>query len=340
MVRTFEAIENVSKPVQESSVSHLLLADTLDQVPRSIAGPQSSGQHSAQFLQFTPGGDDGKSSASESQLAIGPIPLWLLGDRIPGKNPDTPADARKKESNSLSSTIKSMGTTGLSEREKESVHAAFHKQLEQTKGRPVEERAAHLRAFVDELNTNLRADSKYSFTESNTGIKDKLSFSLVDKGEGSIQADLPKRTVYDTMEYSLSREPQAADYIPDPSKLPAELKSAFDNVMKQSREEVASQKYTPALDAVSRDLGLNKLKTQAELNKALGLNADSPTKDYYARLESLMMSKLGLEGQDYKTNFSTDVNRRFLEILKLKPGTATTEDVLKALKDTSVSDKK
>lgn len=319
MARTFDAVENASKPTPDNSISQALLADTMDRLPKNFSGARTI-----------------EMEQRESQLAFGPVPIWLFGDRIPKANPDTPQEIQKKEVGALSSTIKSMGTKGLTDRDRENVHAAFNKQLEKTNGRPVDERASALRSFVDEVNSNLRTDSKYSFTENKTGIKDKLSFSLVDKGEGSLLAELPKRTVYDTKEYSLSKEPRAADHIPDPSRLPVELKPAFDHVMKQSREDVTKNKYVPALDAVSKELGLDKLKTQAELNKALGLSADSPTKDYYARLESLMMNKLGLAGQDYKTEFAADVNRMFLEKLKLKAGTATSEDVLKALKETKV----
>ena len=319
MTRTFDRAENISRTAVNDSSSLALLTDSMENFPKGSSGAQTF-----------------KTEERECHLVFGPVPTWLVGDHAPKANPDTPQEVQKKEVTALSTIVKSMGMKGLTDGARESVHAAFNKQLEKTSGKPIDERASALRSFVDEVNTILRSDSKYSFTENNTGIKDKLSFSLVDKGEGSLLADLPKRTVYDTKEYSLSKVPQAGDYIPDPSKLPAELKQAFDHVMKQAREDVTTSKYIPALDAVSKELGLDKLKTQAELNTALGLNSDSPTKEYYARLETLMMNKLGLAGQDYKAAFAADVNRAFLDRLKLKAGTSTTEEVLKALKDTKV----
>jgi hypothetical protein len=331
MVRTLDAAENgINTGKDDAVVGNLLFADSFDRLPKTF-----NGMPPAEQLEKNVTPTKLAEEPKETLLAMGPIPSFLFGDRIP-KKPETPKDIQKKEADSLAATIKSFGDRGLNDTNKESIHAEFYKQLEKTKDKPSEERATALRRFVDDVNTSLRSDSKFSFSENPTGVKDKLSFSLVDKGEGSLEAGVPKRTVYDTKEYSLRKGPDAAENIPDREKLPLELRNSFDYVMKQSRDHVMQTKFIPALDAVSKELGFEKLKTQEDLNKALGLSPEAPTRDYYKRLETLMMNKLGLAGQDYQATYSADVSRAFIEQLKLKPGIATKDDILKGLKETKV----
>lgn len=80
MARTFDAVENASKPTPDNSISQALLADTMDRLPKNFSGARTI-----------------EMEQRESQLAFGPVPIWLFGDRIPKANPDTPQEIQKRK---------------------------------------------------------------------------------------------------------------------------------------------------------------------------------------------------------------------------------------------------
>jgi len=261
---------------------------------------------------------------------------WM--DERPLQKQVEPSDTQKKEASSLAEMIKSHGAEPLSDGQREDIHSEFHKQLEQTKDKPINERAASLRAFVGEVNKTLReGNGKLSFRENAAPNGDSISFSLVDKGDGNLVAGLPQRTTYDTMEYSLKRGDVIAQNIPSRDDVPEEMRTAYDWIMQQSRDHVIKTKYGPALEKVADEFKLKDATSQEALNQALGLKPDASSREYYQKLERLMMNKLGLKDQDYSATFSRDLNQAFLAKLELKPGIATQKDIFNALKKAQAS---
>ncbi|MDZ4832736.1 MAG: hypothetical protein SGJ27_02930 [Candidatus Melainabacteria bacterium] len=330
MVRQLDAPPKPSSNVADDSVGRALLADTQDFRPDSSASKNSL-------------------SPNQSFLDIPPINAGRNGDLLamadvteqPKEKP-TPAklaEKSKEDASALATLMKTNFKFGdLKDGDRDDMHSAFHHQLSKSEGLAPSDRAKALRTFVDQLNTNLReGNGKYSFREDATGNANKLSFSLVDKGDGDLVAGLPKRTVYDTMEYALKKEDQVVNNMPDRESIPADLKEPFDYAHQQARESVIKTKYGPALDSVMKETKIRELASQTEINKALGLKPDATNADMFKELEKRMMAKLGQPNKDYNQEYSKDVDKAFLKTLELKPGVATTKDIEAALKKLKAS---
>lgn len=307
---------------QDESVGRALLADT-----------QGSSDATKTKLAPTP--------FNQSYLDIPPL-TGRAGEQFvamtDGEKQEKPTPAKleekaKEDASSLATSIKTKyNIADLKAEDREEIHSAFHSQLSKSEGLPTKDRAAALRTFVDHLNTDLRKDNgKYSFREDATGNANKLSFSLVDKGDKNLVDGLPQRTVYDTMEYALKKEDQVVNNMPDRESIPGDLKESFDYAHQLARHSVMKNKYGPALDSVIKETKLRELGTAEERNKALGLKPDASGAEMTKELEKRMMAKLGQPNKDYNQEYSKDVDKAFMKTLDLKPGVATTKDIEAAL---------
>lgn len=299
----------------DDGVSQILLADT--RPTNSLAGSELS-----QKPALLP---------NDGSLNIEPIQLAVLDTRFVSQ-PNEPSSESKKEASALASKIKSRAGGELKDSDKDEIHAAFNKELAKTEGEDPSARAESLRRFVSEVNNKLRQENgKLQFSEDAAGSGDKISFSLVDNGEGNLVAGLPVRTVYDTMEYSLKKGEPVVKNIPERNALPAELRAAYDFTFQNARQAVMKEKYAPALEAVSKEAKLAECKNQEELNVALGLPATSTAADFQNELMKRMMVKVGQPGEDFNQVYGQDVDRAFVKNLDLKPGLATQTEMIGAL---------
>ncbi len=282
----------------------------------------------------------GKTASNQGFLEFTPLPAThdQLVAFMPDDNnlppPKPISEKTKEQASELATAMKTkFKITDLKDADREQIHSAFHSQLALTEGKPIKERAQSMRNFVDNLNTDLKKDGgKFSFREDATGNANKLSFSLVDKGDSNLVDGIPQRTVYDTMEYALKKDDQVVKNMPERASIPADLQNSFDFAHKQARDSVMKTKYGPALDAVIKEAKIGELRDPKEVNKALGLREDATQPETIKELEKRMMTKLGMPKEDYNQKFSQDVDKAFLKTLDLKLGVATTKDIEEALK--------
>lgn len=311
----------------DDSVGRALLADS--QVSSDTAKPKSAATPFNQSYLDIPPLSDGRISTQVAMFVNTDVPDEKPKEKL---TPAKLAEKSQEDATKLAGAIKTQFNVGdLKQGDREEIHSAFHAQLAKSEGMSSKDRATALRSFVDQVNTGLRKDNgKLSFREDSTGNANKLSFSLVDKGDKNLVDGLPQRTVYDTMEYALKKEDQIVNNMPDRETIPSDLKEPYDYAFQLSKES-AMKKYGPALESVVKETKLRELGTAEERNKALGLKPDASSAEITKELERRMMVKLGEPGKDYHQEFSKDVDKAFMKTLDLKPGIATTKDIEAAL---------
>ncbi len=327
--------DNAVVVAKSDDVSKLLLADSTKGGGSNSPSDKTQAKPSAETVEVAMGGPG--------------LALWLMQDKNKqeGEKPKPPAQKTAEEAKTVATVVSGMSERvlkdgKLKDADRDLIHTEFNKQLAQTEKYRPEERATQLRSFITAANEKLLSDkSGLYFTENKSPGKDKISVSLVDKGEKSLVQDQPKRTVYDTEVYNVGATPLEAKNVPAREQVPEELRKAYDSIKSSAQKSVMADKYQPALKQVVEEAGLAKLNRQDERNKAVGLPTDASMEEFHKELEKRMMTKLGTPGADYTEAYNRDLNREFVKKLDLKPGVVTQQEMIEALKKVKVAtDKK